>query len=125
MVASLLAVVLAAASALTPAERTFLAKPTPLLNWWDMGQYEAAKAKKPPVPHDDRPVYVRATVTKGNPWTGFLALSDAAIGKRFFKGRAWLIGLDGALRLNEAKSRPEELSPLSAGLPSPWIDLTD
>ena len=126
MVVPLLAVVvLAATSALTPAERTFLAKPTPLLNWWDIGKYEEAKAKKPPVPHDDRPVYVRATVTKGNPWTGFLALSDAAIGKRFFKGRAWLIGMDGALRLNEAKSRPEELSPLSAGLPSPWIDLTD
>ena len=115
----------AAPSALTPAERAFLAKPTPLLNWWDIGKYEEARAKKPPVPHDDRPVYVRATVTDGNPWNGILALSDAAIGRRFFKGRAWLIGSNGALRLDDAKARPKWLRPLSAGEPTPWIDVTD
>lgn len=116
---------LAASAGLDPAERAFLGKPTPLLNWWDLGRYTEAAAKKPPVPRSECPVFVRATVTSDDPWTGILALSDVAIGRRFFKGRAWLLGAHGAAAFEDAKKNPSSLKALAPGRSTPWIDMTD
>lgn len=121
----LLASTFVAHAQLTPEEERFLEKPSPLLNWWDLGKYLETAAKKPPAPRSESPVFVRAAVTGDDPWQGVLALSDVAIGRRFFKGRAWIIGADGAVAFDDARKNPDSVKPLSRGVRTPWIDLTD